>query len=72
MLVTNSQLKVSDEAFKQEKFSLMGRIVRAFSNGFNKIVEAEMSQGQNKLGAVPFAGSIQQSINGGISKEKSA
>ena len=72
MLVTSSQLKVSDQAFKQEKSSLMGRIVRAFGKGFNKIVEAEMGHGHNKIGAVPFAGSVQQSINDGISKSKSA
>ena len=70
MLVTNSQLNVSNEDCIGKKSSLMSRIVGAFSNGFNKIVEAEMSQGHNKLEAVPFAGCVKQSINDGLSNSK--
>lgn len=69
MLVTNSQLNVSNKDGKQKKSSFTSRIISALSNGFNKIVEAEMSQGHGKLGAVPLAGCVQQSIKEGISKE---
>lgn len=71
MLVTNSQLKVSDENCSEDKPSFMSRMLRAFGNSFNKMIALELDHADSKLGTVELAGCVAQSVNEGLSKDKS-
>ena len=71
MLVTNSEYEVSNDNCQKKDFPFLARIVRAFGNGFNKMIDAEINHAPSKLGTVELAMCVKQSMSDGVSEQQS-
>lgn len=72
MLITNSELKYSGVDSLGKKVSWMGRITRAFGNGIQKIISAQLNEDGNAFGHVQFSMSVKESMKQGLSNRPRA
>lgn len=67
MLVTNSELNCSGKDVKGKKLSLLDKIAQACSNGFHKLIAAEIDNDRDVFRHIELSMCVKESINKGLS-----